>query len=259
MKNELVEKHWDYSEHAEFYEYRPNYSNKAIDTLCCYVSSQTGEDYCIADIGAGTGNLSIMLLERNLHVVAVEPNDGMRNIGIERTRDKNQIKWIKANGVETTLDENSADWVTYGSSFNVMDRTLALKEAHRILKKGGHFSCVWNHRQLNDPIQEIAENTIVEYVPDYDRGVRRQDQRPVIEEHSELFKNIFYLEVDFDVERTIDTYIKAWKSVKNKYWDVSKEEGSDLFQKITDKLRERMPKNFSIRYTTRAWTAQKVD
>jgi len=255
--NNLVEKNWDYSLQAMYYSYRPNYSHKAIDILVNYVNTEKSNDFIVADIGSGTGNLSIMLVERGLNVVAIEPNDEMRNIGIDRIKSDN-IKWIKAGGLNTTLEDRSVNWVTFGSSFNVMDRSLALKESYRILKKDGFFSCLWNHRKLDDKIQKIAEDTIIEFIPDYERGVRREEQRSILEKHSLLFKDIFYLELDFEIESNIESYINAWKSVRNKYWDRSTPEGEDIFNKIMEKIRERCPDKFNISYTTRAWTAQKV-
>lgn len=127
----LVENKWDYTEHAKFYSYRPNYAPKTIDMLISLVGKK---DIKVADIGAGTGNLSIMLLERGCEVVSVEPNDAMREIGINRTRDKN-ITWIRAVANNTNLENESFDWVTFGSSFDVIDRNESLQEAHRLLKK----------------------------------------------------------------------------------------------------------------------------
>ena len=37
---ELFEKDWDYSEHAKFYSYRPNYASKVIDMLMIYVQGR---------------------------------------------------------------------------------------------------------------------------------------------------------------------------------------------------------------------------
>lgn len=140
-QQKIVEKVWDYTKHAKFYEYRPNYAPASIDMLTFLVkqSSNTATPK-VADIGAGTGNLSIMLLERGCNVVAVEPNDAMRAIGIDRTKEwvqKEQIEWVRASGVDSTLASGEFDWVTFGSSFNVMDRHSALIEAHRLLRGGG--------------------------------------------------------------------------------------------------------------------------
>jgi len=254
---ELTENHWSYTEHAKFYNYRPNYAPKAIDVLKAYVGGNKDKPFSTVDIGAGTGNLTIMLLERGLSTISVEPNDAMREIGIEKTEGAN-VNWIRATGLDTTLENNSADWVTFGSSFNVMDRDLALKETHRLLKDGGYFSCMWNHRDLNDPIQKQAESIIEEFVPNYERGTRREDQRPVIEKNKDLFDEIFYMEVDFYFHQTLENYILAWKSVKNRYWDLATDEGKELFEKIINKMKKEMPSEFYIKYTTRCWTAQKV-
>ncbi|RAX57928.1 SAM-dependent methyltransferase [Helicobacter monodelphidis] len=255
----IVEQVWDYTKHAKFYSYRPNYAPISIDMLT-YLANQTLQQDSkvlrVADIGAGTGNLSIMLLERGCEVVAVEPNDAMREIGIERTNGQ-KIQWVRATGLDSTLEDNAFDWVTFGSSFNVMDRKEALKEAYRLLKSATYFSCMWNHRDLKDPIQEAAESIILHFIPSYTRGVRREDQRPIIEEHRHLFDGIIYLEEDFYFHQTIENYINAWKSVKNPYWDLETPQGVELFEKIAHSMHEQLPKEFKIKYTTRCWSAKK--
>lgn len=243
----LIQKEWDYTKHAKFYEYRPNYSDDAIDTLISW--NKTAK--IVADIGAGTGNLGIMLDARGLEVIEIEPNDEMRNIGISRLPN---VKWIKANGENTTLSDNSVDWVTFGSSFSVLDRNLALKESHRILKDGGKINILWNHRDLNDPVQNKAQEIIKSFIPDYHGGVRREDQRPILEENKNLFDEIFYIEQDFYFCQSLENYILAWKSVKNTFWDLE----SELFEKICKKWRSELPSKLNIKYTTRVWSATKV-
>ncbi len=198
-----------------------------------------------------------MLLDLGCEVVSIEPNDAMREIGIKRTQG-GKIKWVRASGIDTGLENESFDWVTFGSSFNVMDRSLALKETHRILKQGGIFSCMWNHRDLNDPIQEVAEEVILDLIPEYKRGIRREEQRSVIEEYRDLFDEIFYLEKDFYFHQSLENYLLAWKSVKNPYWDLETKEGAELFDRIIYQMRHKLPKEFSIKYTTRIWSAKKI-
>lgn len=250
----IVEQVWDYTKHAKYYSYRPNYAPKTIDMLV-ELTQSCGKK--VADIGAGTGNLSIMLLQRGCEVVSVEPNDVMREIGIERTKGQ-KIEWVRATGIDSTLQSGAFNWVTFGSSFNVMDRTEALKESYRLLQKDCYFSCMWNHRDLKDPIQEVAEGIILEFVPNYTRGVRREEQRSIIEAHKEMFDNIIYIEEDFYFHQSIENYINAWRSVKNPYWDLETQEGQELFLKIANKMQEKLPSEFDIKYTTRCWSAKKI-
>lgn len=254
---------YDFTKQAKFYKYRPNYAPATIDMLMTLVSGCVGGgSRCsnptikVADIGAGTGNLSVMLLERGCQVVAVA-NDAMREIGLERTNEKD-IKWVKAIGVDSTLESNVFDWVTFGSSFSVMDRREALLESYRLLRKDRYFSCMWNHRDFNDPFQKIAEDVIREFIPHYSGGIRREDQKPYLLEQKDLFDNIVYIEEDFYFHQSLENYINAWRSVQNNYWNLETKEGIELFEKIIIKWEKELPKEMDIKYTTRAWSARKV-
>ena len=46
--------------------------------------------------------------------------------------------------------------------------------------------------------------------------------------------------------------------MKNPYWDLEQAEGVELFEKIASKIRERLPQEFDIKYTTRCWSAKKI-
>ena len=62
-------------------KYRPSYPSEAIDYL--YEAVGLGERSEIADVGAGTGIFSRLLLERGSRVTAVEPNEAMRRAAVE--------------------------------------------------------------------------------------------------------------------------------------------------------------------------------
>ena len=66
---------------AEIYDkYRPNYSSKALDIILSFCEIDISNNMCVADIGAGTGKFSKLLLDRGFNVYAIEPNDDMRNL-----------------------------------------------------------------------------------------------------------------------------------------------------------------------------------
>ena len=246
---------WDYSQQAAYYKYRPNYPAQVIDCIIEYADLAKCADFNVADIGAGTGNLTVLLAKYPCKIIAVEPTQAMSDIGKERTKELKNITWIKADGCHTTLSENTFDLVTFGSSFNVLDRDKALMETARILKKNGVFSCLWNHRDLNADFQKQVDAIIKEVVPDYGYGVRRQDQREIIE-NSGFFSDIMYMEMDFTFRQTLENYINAWKSVKNQYWDLSTPNGKSVFEQICDKIRKKLPSEFSIKYTCRTWNGK---
>jgi|FLOH01.1.fsa_nt_gi adenylylsulfate kinase-like enzyme/ubiquinone/menaquinone biosynthesis C-methylase UbiE len=181
MNKESVNKpEWDYTKMAKFYSARPNYAEKAIQKICEYVKAVKEGEYLVADIGAGTGNLTIMLADKIATIIAIEPNKAMREIGLERTKEMTNVSWIIGTGEETTLEDNSVNMVTFGSSFNTTNREESLKESHRILKENGFFVSMWNNRDLDVPSQKKVETIIRKWVPDYSHGTRRESQANVI-------------------------------------------------------------------------------
>jgi ubiquinone/menaquinone biosynthesis C-methylase UbiE len=252
---------WDYTRHAATYWLRPNYADAAIDELCRRVGAAPAPaGHVAADVGAGTGNLTVMLVARRLDCVAVEPNAAMRAIGVERTRDL-PVRWVVGTGEETTLPDASADLFAMGSSFNCTEPAKTLHEARRVLRPGGFFACMWNNRDLeNDPIQREMEDVIRSLVPAYEHGSRREDQTQVIEA-SGCFDAVSFFERSQLVERSVDQYVEAWRSVRNSHWDLNVPEGRELFGRIEARMRDRLARfeRLQITYTTRVWVARRRD
>ncbi len=242
---------WDYTDHASYYSARPNYADGVIDELVRHVGAVPSESYRVADIGAGTGNLTLMLLQRGLRCVAVEPNAEMRRHGVQRTAPW-ETPWIEGHGEQTGLVAHSINWVTMGSSFNTMDRPRALAECHRILRPQGCFTCMWNHRDLNDPVQHEIESLIRRLVPAYEAGTRREDQTEILQA-SGLFSEIRYIEGWQVVRQRRQDYVDAWRSTRN-----LKIHAVDRFDQVIvaiDRALESRP-ILELRYTTRSWTAR---
>ena len=149
---------WDYTNLAAAYVNRPDYAPEALQSMLKIMGLKEKAHVC--DIGAGVGHLTIPLLEEGFNVVAVEPNDAMRNLGKSRTELYSQVSWVEGTGEKTNLAEGIFDLITFGSSFNVTNQMEALKESARLLKSQGWFACMWNHRDLTDEIQKEVEKII---------------------------------------------------------------------------------------------------
>lgn len=127
-------KQGDFTKVAKHYHNRPAYSEMLLRKLiaCVNDTQKDLKDLQVVEVGAGTGKLTKMLDEMGLNVLAVEPNDNMREEGIKYTQNTN-IKWQKGSGEDTGVASNYADWVIMASSFHWTDPKKSLPEFRRIL------------------------------------------------------------------------------------------------------------------------------
>ncbi len=243
---------WDYTELAEAYLKRPDYAQSAIDKMLQTAGIEKGGAAC--DVGAGAAHLTLKLAEYGLNVCAVEPNDAMRANGIKRTAQYQNVQWFEGVGEHTGMEDQKFHLVTFGSSFNVCDRQEALKETKRILKDGGWFACMWNHRDLRDPMQKEIEDILKTQIPDYSYGTRREDQTDVIRE-SGLFKDVIYIEGTVVHEILAEDFIEGWKS-HGTVQRQSREKFDFINSEIRKAVEAKGEKYVKVPYTTRIWMAQ---
>ena len=243
---------WNYSTLADAYLKRPDYADAAIDEMLSIAGAEKNDKFC--DVGAGVAHLTLMLALRGLDVVAVEPNDAMRTNGIKRTEKLGNVRWHEGTGEATGQAAQAFDMVTFGSSFNVCDRQQALKETARILKPRGWFACMWNHRQLEDPIQSQIEAIIKKRVAEYGYGTRREDQTSVIDACS-FFGPVVHLNSRVMHEQTIEECVEAWRS----HATLQRQAGAtfhDVVAAIETYLQSLGEPSIQIPYSTNIWLAQ---
>lgn len=246
---------WDYSSLAESYLKRPDYARDAIQKIAETADVHRGDPVC--DIGAGVAHLTLPLAELGLTVTAVEPNDNMRALGMERTRNIDSVSWFEGTGEESGQASDSFKLVTFGSSFNVTQRDLALIEVSRILIPGGWFACLWNHRNLDDPIQNRIEAAIKSNIQGYSYGSRREDQTSTIE-GSGLYNDVLVFEGQVQHSQTKADCIAAWRSHATLH-----RQAGENFVKIVDEIEAILDQepgdSIMVPYTTRVWMAQLKD
>lgn len=243
---------WDYTELAAAYLKRPDYAQSAIDEMLKTADIKNGDTVC--DVGAGAAHLTLKLAEYGLNVCAVEPNDAMRSNGIERTKQYDNVSWSEGVGEQTGMRDKQFDMVTFGSSFNVCDRQKTLVEVKRILKDNGWFACMWNHRDLDDPLQKEIEKILKEQIEGYQYGTRREDQTEIINQ-SGLFGEVIHIEGMVIHEILAEDFIEGWKShgtvqrqAKGKFHSIIAE-----IRKIVEAKGQEYVK---VPYITRIWMAQ---
>jgi SAM-dependent methyltransferase len=133
---------------AELYErVRPGYPADVVDLLIPAGARR------VVDLGAGTGKLTRVLLERGLDVVAVEPSAGMR---AEFARVLPAVPVLDGRAEALPLDAGSVDAVVAGQAWHWVDPVRAVPEVARVLVPGGSLGLVWNLRSTAEPwVEEL--------------------------------------------------------------------------------------------------------
>ena len=97
----------------------------------------------VADIGAGTGLFTRLLLDFGAVVDAVEPNDAMR-AALEQTVASPRLRAHAGTSAATGLPAASVGLVTAAQAAHWFDPLPTVQEFRRILTPGGSLLLVWN-------------------------------------------------------------------------------------------------------------------
>jgi SAM-dependent methyltransferase len=129
-----------FSATAEEYEtYRPSYPADAVAHLV--EQCRIGEGATVCDLGAGTGKLTRLLLDRGADIVATEPLPEMLAIP---HRELPPVPAVIGLAEAMPFADGSLTAVTAAQAFHWFDLDRALPELHRVLAPGGRVGVVWN-------------------------------------------------------------------------------------------------------------------
>jgi len=99
----------------------------------------------ILDMAGGTGDIAFRMAQRGALVTVADINADMLEVGEERARQRSLagLSWKVENAEKLSFDDASFDAYTIVFGIrNVTDIPAALREARRVLKRGGRFYCM---------------------------------------------------------------------------------------------------------------------
>lgn len=139
-----------FSGKADDYDrYRPTYPTELADWLFARTNAKT-----VADIGAGTGKFTKLLLAKAEKVIAVEPNGDMLK---KLYRNVPTAQIINASAENTSIADGSVDLVTAATAFHWFDEDKFKAECKRILAPNGRIAIIFNEKIVDDLIRECDE------------------------------------------------------------------------------------------------------
>lgn len=150
----------------DYVKYRPGYPTEALN----FILEQGGlaaESY-VADVGAGTGIFSGLLMERGVRVMAIEPNADMARAAWTAHGPNELFGIMLAPAEDTGISSNSMDAITCAQSFHWFDTEGARAEFARILKPDKKVFLIWNTRKTSgSPFLERYEELLHSLGTDY--------------------------------------------------------------------------------------------
>ncbi|MEH3099206.1 class I SAM-dependent methyltransferase [Sphingomonas adhaesiva] len=102
-------------------------------------------DEQILDMAGGTGDIAFRLAEHGPAVTVADINPEMLEVGMARAQQRgiDGLVWTEANAETLTFPDRFFDAYTIAFGIrNVTDIPAALREAHRVLRRGGRFYCL---------------------------------------------------------------------------------------------------------------------
>jgi SAM-dependent methyltransferase len=117
----------------------------------------------VADVGAGTGKLTELLLARGLDVDAVEPDHRMLRL---LARNSPAAHVHQSDSEHIPVDDTSLDAVLVADAWHWFEPEPTIREIRRVLKPGGWLGLVWN--VVAKPV-EPWEISIADDSDEYDR------------------------------------------------------------------------------------------
>ena len=129
------------SQAAAYERGRPSYPPEAVDWLLAPTDDWEAHD--VLDLGAGTGKLTTRLVERGLHVIAVDPIAEM--LDMLRTA-LPETPALLGSAEQIPLPDNAVDAVLVAQAWHWFDPERAVAEVARVLRPGGRLGVLWNTR-----------------------------------------------------------------------------------------------------------------
>jgi len=151
----------------DYTRYRPGYPPEALQFI--RDQSNLNTNSTVADIGAGTGIFTALLLNSGASVIAVEPNEAMRSAADRHLQSYQNYSSVAGSAEQTGLADQSVDLITAAQAFHWFDFAEAKKEFVRVLKPAGKSVLIWNRRDSSSAFMQHYDALLKDRLPEYNK------------------------------------------------------------------------------------------
>ncbi len=219
-----------FSSHAASYAtYRPTYPPELAKWLATIASARK----LALDVGAGSGQLSLLLAEHFDRVIATEPSARQ----IESAAPHPRVDYLVATAERSALPDRSVDLLTAAQAAHWFDLPAFFAEAQRMLKPGGAIALVsyagMEHRSAVEPlIDAFRLETLRLYWP-AERQLVENGYRDIHLPFTPITAPPFFIEVTWPLAAMIG-YLDTWSAIRA----MERDKGRGMFEVFLAELTE---------------------
>lgn len=135
----------------EYANHRTGYSHELYDTIAAFGLRRGAS---ILDVGCGTG-LAVEPFARNgFPVTGLDPSEAMLAIASQRLPG---ASLVKGEAEALPFPDERFDVVISAQTLHWVDRTQALAQAFRVLRRSGILAVWWKHLMAQDPVKQLRD------------------------------------------------------------------------------------------------------
>ncbi len=207
-----------FSTHAAAYAaYRPSYPPE----LAAWLASVAPTPNLALDVGAGSGQLSLLLADHFEQVVATEPSAQQ----IESAARHPKVDYRVAPAEKCDLPDGSVDLLSAAQAAHWFDRPVFFAEARRLLKPGGAIALItyagMEHRSAIEPmIDRFRLETLKPYWPP-ERQLVETNYRDINLPFEEIAAPDFFIDVHWPLAAMIG-YLDTWSAIRAMEGDIGR-------------------------------------
>ncbi len=180
----------------------------------------------IIDVASGTGDIAKLCSDKTnnkCEIKCVEPNKNMLIEGQKKLQKLNNLTWVLSSAENLPFKNNTFDFyiISFGIR-NVSNLEKSLKEAHRVLKRGGRFFCLEFSKVENEILKNIYKkySNLIPVIGSFVAGnnmpyeylIRSIDQFHNQEEFSQLLDQAGFFNVEYrNLTNGIAAIHTGWK------------------------------------------------
>jgi SAM-dependent methyltransferase len=159
-----------------------------------------------ADLGAGTGLFTRALADRVADVVAVEPDERMRQVMRDRSPG---VHVVGARAEALPFRDAVMDAVSASSAWHWVDPPRAVPEVARVLRDGGRLALIWTSRDRE--VEWVRSLDRLRTTPDREpaqQALAQRRPRDVLLPESSPFVNVTTASFTFSRAMTLDDLVQ---------------------------------------------------